>query len=155
MAHEWSELTRTRIVTVYQPAIPLRSMIVYLEEDTGEFSTEDEPVLGIQVKVADDYMAGGKDKVLPTTPGSKDMEAAGYMLVTRWDEPVHDVIVWSPDHDTPVVVDSSSDPVKDCDNAVRLIAPVTNGAEWWDFALVGAKKVLLDRQKKLKPEATP
>lgn len=144
----YPSLVRVRQVVVYQPAVPLRAVMVLV--DNGEVFRHEETVLGVQVIVADRYRGRGTpvgtDANEPRTFSHADISQADY-----WPErsmsavTEHRLVIWSSEFNCPVVLDE--DPVASSSggNFAVVAGPVTEPAERWEARLRAAEREVRER----------
>lgn len=139
-----SSITKIRHLAVYQPATPLRCVIVFIDDD-GSFFTTEEPVLGIQAIVRDVYIGPkvplGHRGPQPDGSSEKDILRAGYDADHDDQLVDHHIVVLSDEYQQPSVVDDHDM----CQgNWRRVIGPKDAPAHWWEWRINEAKKRLKD-----------
>jgi hypothetical protein len=102
---------------VYQPAVPIRSVLVFIDRKTNELRTFDETVLGIQVVVTSDG----------------DTE--------------HQVIVWDAQDQSPVAVNTEFDEARNFFEGHRVVGPTTLGDIWFQDEIQRIGLILRHRQR--------
>lgn len=155
--HYTPRMVRTHAVTVYQPAIPIRCVLVVLNRaERGGLVYMDEQVLGIQVAVQDVYL--GKETLIdrgmdaPPTPDSYTPEkvlAAGFRpeqdILSDNGKARHQIVLWSDEISEPQVLNDEDGAHLSGPNYERVIGPRDAGASWWSDRLQAAAQSVCKR----------
>ncbi|MBN9521095.1 hypothetical protein J0H58_21680 [bacterium] len=138
--------TKTRAVTVYQPAVPLRAVAVYCDVVDGKptFERDELFVMGVEVVVQDRYthrpIPQTESDPTPETSRERDIKEAGYRLeATISGLADHQVLIWHDEYQCPVTLAEW-----EVSNARVIIGPRERPSEWWDKRFADAERGLTE-----------